>query len=152
MQRRAATCWWRITLRSNSFEGFGPCVEVGPPEAPPAPPANHLPEHLLDRGVATRAVAAKAHVCDRQVSQVADFDSLDPSAFDTPSTKQAFALLADSGLALQSLHACHPRQEDLQAAHRAIGLSGVTVEQGPPNLVATLTTPNGIVTLESAGT
>lgn len=59
--------------------------------------------------------------------------------------------MPDSGLTLQSLHASHPRQEDLQAAHRAIGLSGVTVEQGPPNLVATLTTPKGIVTLESAG-
>ena len=42
--------------------------------------------------------------------------------------------------------------EDLQAAHWAIGLAGVSAEQGPPNLVATLTTPNGIVTLESAGT
>lgn len=56
-----------------------------------------------------------------------------------------------SGLALQSLHACHPRLEDLQAAHAAIGLAGVTVEQGPPNLVATLATPKGTVVLESAG-
>lgn len=56
-----------------------------------------------------------------------------------------------SGLALQSLHACHPRLADLQSAHAAIGLTGVTAEQGAPNLCATLATPKGIVTLESAG-
>jgi hypothetical protein len=56
-----------------------------------------------------------------------------------------------SGLALQSLHACHPRLADLQAAHAAIGLEGVAIEQGPPNLVATLATPKGIVILESGG-
>lgn len=56
-----------------------------------------------------------------------------------------------SGLALLSLHARHPRSEDLQAAHAAIGLEGVTAEQGLPDLVATLVTPKGTVTLESAG-
>jgi hypothetical protein len=56
-----------------------------------------------------------------------------------------------SGLALQSLHACHPRLADLQAAHAAIGLEGVAVQQGPPNLVATLATPKGVVILESGG-
>jgi hypothetical protein len=59
--------------------------------------------------------------------------------------------MAESGLALLSLHARHPRLDDLQAAHAAIGLQGVTVEQGPPNLVATLATPKGTVILESAG-
>jgi hypothetical protein len=57
-----------------------------------------------------------------------------------------------SGLALQSLHTVHPRLADLQAAHAAIGLDGVTLEQGAPNLVATLSTPRGRVVLESAGT
>jgi hypothetical protein len=57
-----------------------------------------------------------------------------------------------SGLGLQSVHVCHPRMTDLQAAHSAIGLQGVTLEQGPPNLMATLSTPRGAVTLESAGT
>src|SRR5207302_3357695 len=57
-----------VLLRQpHGSEGFRPCVEVGPPEAPPAPPANHLPEHLLDRGVATRAVATSAPGCERQV-------------------------------------------------------------------------------------
>lgn len=60
--------------------------------------------------------------------------------------------MPDSGVALQSLHASHPRLADLQAAHAAIGLEGVTLEQGPPNLVATLNTPKGIVILESEGT
>ena len=45
----------------------------------------------------------------------------------------------------------HPRSAELQAAHEAIGLQNVTVEPGPPNLVATLTTPKGLVRLESAG-
>jgi hypothetical protein len=60
--------------------------------------------------------------------------------------------LPGSGLALQSLHACHPRVVDLQAAHAAIGLEGVPLEQGSPNLVATLSTPKGKVVLESKGT
>ena len=57
----------RLLREADGFERFGPCVEVGPPEAPPAPPANHLPEHLLDRGVATRAVGTSAPGCERQV-------------------------------------------------------------------------------------
>lgn len=60
--------------------------------------------------------------------------------------------MSGSGLALQSLHACHPRIVDLQAAHATIGLQGVTLEQGSPNLVATLATPAGTVILESKGT
>lgn len=60
--------------------------------------------------------------------------------------------LPDSDLALQSLRVSHPRAADLQAAHGAIGLQGVDAEQGPPNLVAALTTPKGLVVLESGGT
>ncbi|WP_172223674.1 VOC family protein [Caenimonas soli] len=60
--------------------------------------------------------------------------------------------MPDAGLALQSLHVCHPRLPDLQAAHSAIGLQGVGADQGAPNLVATLATPKGAVVLESAGT
>lgn len=59
--------------------------------------------------------------------------------------------MPDSGLALQSLHVCHPRVADLQAAHSAIGLEGVGTEQGSPNLVATLASPKGSVVLESGG-
>jgi hypothetical protein len=60
--------------------------------------------------------------------------------------------MADTGLALQSLHVCHPRAADLRAAHIAIGLQGVTVGEGAPNVKVTLATPKGVVTLESAGT
>ena len=56
-----------------------------------------------------------------------------------------------SGVSLQSLHVRHPRVADLQAAHAAIGLEGVTAEQGAPNLAATLATPKGPVVLESRG-
>lgn len=59
--------------------------------------------------------------------------------------------LPGSGLALESLRACHPRVVDLQAAHAAIGLEGVGLEQGSPNLVATLSTPKGTVVIESKG-
>ncbi len=60
--------------------------------------------------------------------------------------------MTGAGLALQSVEVHHPRPADLAAAHAAIGLQGVTLRQGAPNLVATLTSPKGLVTLESAGT
>jgi len=59
--------------------------------------------------------------------------------------------MQQAGLALESLHACHPRLDDLRAALGAIALEGVTLEQGPPNLVATLATPKGLVVLQSGG-
>ena len=59
--------------------------------------------------------------------------------------------MAASGLMLQSLQAHHPRPDALHAAYEAIGLTGVNVTPGPPNLVATLQTPRGVVTLESNG-
>ena len=60
--------------------------------------------------------------------------------------------MPDSGLGLQAISIHHPRPDDLRAAHAAIGLQGVTVDGGAPNLAATLRTPKGIVTIESAGT
>jgi hypothetical protein len=60
--------------------------------------------------------------------------------------------MRDAGVALQSLRIVHPRAADLQAAHAAIGLQGVTVAEGAPNLVATLATPKGVISIESAGT
>ncbi|MDP3354751.1 MAG: VOC family protein [Polaromonas sp.] len=56
-----------------------------------------------------------------------------------------------SGVTLQALHVQHPRPDGLQQAHTTIGLAGVDVRPGPPNLVATLQTPRGLVTLESKG-
>jgi hypothetical protein len=59
--------------------------------------------------------------------------------------------MPEAGLALQSLRVSHPRLADLRAAHAAIGLQGVTLDEGAPNLVATMATAKGVVTLESAG-
>lgn len=59
--------------------------------------------------------------------------------------------MPDSGVTLQALRVSHPRPADVQAAHSAIGLLGVTVEAGPPNLAATLQTPQGVVVIESMG-
>lgn len=56
-----------------------------------------------------------------------------------------------AGLELVSLTASHPRVELLREAYARIGLAGVDVLQGAPNLVATLRTPRGLVTLESEG-
>ena len=56
-----------------------------------------------------------------------------------------------SGLALVSVAARTPRPELLRAAYQAIGLTGVAVNEGEPNLIATLQTPRGLVTLESKG-
>ncbi len=56
-----------------------------------------------------------------------------------------------SGVTLEALEARHPRPEKLQAAYAAIGLAGVAVTQGTPDLIATLNTPRGRVTIESKG-
>lgn len=56
-----------------------------------------------------------------------------------------------SGLAMRSLHATHPRAAALDAALSAIGMSGMAVQSGAPNLVAVLDTPRGPVTLQSEG-
>jgi hypothetical protein len=56
-----------------------------------------------------------------------------------------------SGVGLVALAARHPRALALRSAFDAIGLSTIDLGSGPPNLVATLRTPRGLVTLESAG-
>ena len=59
--------------------------------------------------------------------------------------------MAASGVTLQSLTAIQPNTDELRAAYTAINLQGVEVAQGPANLVATLNTPRGLITLESKG-
>lgn len=59
--------------------------------------------------------------------------------------------LPRSGVSLQSLLVSHPSGAKLQAAYEAIGLTGVTIETGPPNITATLQTPKGLVQLQSLG-
>ena len=59
--------------------------------------------------------------------------------------------MPDAGLALRSLQVVHPRSADLRTAFAAIRLEGVLLDEGPPNLVATLDTPRGTVTMQSGG-
>ena len=59
--------------------------------------------------------------------------------------------MAPSGLTLQSLSASLPDAGPLHAAYAAISLQGVDVAQGQPNLIATLQTPRGLITLQSKG-
>ena len=59
--------------------------------------------------------------------------------------------LPRSGVSLQSLAISHPSATKLQAAYDAIGLEGLTIDNGPANLVATFNTPKGVVQLQSLG-
>jgi Glyoxalase-like domain len=59
--------------------------------------------------------------------------------------------MQDSGVSLLALHMTTPQATELQAAHEAIGLQGISVEAGVPNFMAKLQTPKGLVTLESKG-
>lgn len=59
--------------------------------------------------------------------------------------------LPRSGVTLKSLTVSHPSAAKLQAAYDAMGLTGVTLETGEANLVATLHTPKGLVQLQSLG-
>ena len=56
-----------------------------------------------------------------------------------------------SGVTLQSLTASLPNTDQLRSAYAAIHLQGAGVAQGKPNLIATLQTQRGLVTLESKG-
>jgi len=59
--------------------------------------------------------------------------------------------LPRSGVSLQSIAVTCPAAAKLQAAYDAIGLGDVAITEGPANLIATLKTPKGIVTLQSHG-
>lgn len=78
------------------------------------------------------------------------FDGCLPTLIEWGDTHPA-AGLPDSGLSLHSLALTHPRAPQLQAALQPLDLLGVTVQDGPPNLCATLLTPRGRVKLESGG-
>jgi len=59
--------------------------------------------------------------------------------------------LPRSGVSLQGLAITHPNTAKLQAVFDAIGLHGIPIDAGPPNLTATLKTPKGLVVLQSQG-
>ncbi len=59
--------------------------------------------------------------------------------------------LPRSGVSLKSLSVSHPSAGKIQAAYDAISLGNILVSEGTANIVATLQTPKGLVTLESLG-
>lgn len=59
--------------------------------------------------------------------------------------------MPDCGMALCDLRVSHPQAAQLDAAFRAIGLTGVDIMEGPPSLTATLGTPCGERVLDSGG-
>jgi hypothetical protein len=59
--------------------------------------------------------------------------------------------LPRSGVSLKSLTVSHPSASKIKAAYDAIMLGNIDVTEGPANIVATLQTPKGLVTLESLG-
>jgi Glyoxalase-like domain len=59
--------------------------------------------------------------------------------------------LPRSGVSLQSVAVTSPSVDKLLAAYEAIGLTGVTLAEGPANITVTLKTPKGLVTLQSQG-
>lgn len=61
------------------------------------------------------------------------------------------ATMMESGVTLQALCAFHPDAPMLRNAYEAVGLQGVTVKQGAPELCAVLDTPKGRVKLASQG-
>lgn len=78
------------------------------------------------------------------------FDGCLPTLIEWGDTHPA-AGLPDLGLSLHGLALAHPRAPELEAALEPLDLLGVTVQEGPPNLCATLLTPRGRVKLESRG-
>jgi catechol 2,3-dioxygenase-like lactoylglutathione lyase family enzyme len=61
------------------------------------------------------------------------------------------AHMPESGVTLQAVCAYAPDPAPLRSAYEAIGLQGVAVKEGPPNLCSVLETPRGRVKLESKG-
>ena len=59
--------------------------------------------------------------------------------------------LPRSSVSLKSLSVSHPSASKIKEAYDAIMLGNIDVMEGPANIVATLQTPKGLVTLESLG-
>ena len=59
--------------------------------------------------------------------------------------------LPRSGVSLKSLTVSHPSASKIKAAYEAIMLGNIDVTESPANIVATLQTPKGLITLESLG-
>lgn len=130
---------------------------------------NDLPKALavletqnIDRGAALKASRMTAHgLLEWQISVRADGQRLfngalptliewgqasDRSALGHPATR-----MPESSVTLHHIHISHPQAELLKAAYQSLGLQGITITLGLPNLSAQLHTPRGLVTLSSLG-
>jgi hypothetical protein len=105
----------------------------------------------IDRGplVAAERGALRWQISVRPDGQRLFYGGL-PTLIQWDSAHPADAM-AESAVTLQSVRVSHPRSGDLQAAHAAIGLQGVAVAQGAPDVEASLITPRGDVVLHSKG-
>ncbi len=109
----------------------------------------------LDRGEVIQASRATARgLLQWQITVREDgqrlFDGCLPTLIQWGDTHPAPAL-PDLGVSLHAVALSHPRAAQLQGAFEALGLQGVAVQPGQPNLCATLLTPRGPVKLESKG-
>ena len=59
--------------------------------------------------------------------------------------------LPRSKVSLKSLMVSHPSASKIKLAYESIGLDHIEITEGPANLIATLQTPKGLVTLASLG-
>ena len=120
-----------------------------------APALQALTELGIERGELLSASRATPHgVLSWQISVRHDGQRLMhgtlPTLIEWGSTHPTKHMAA-SGVTLRSLTATLADTDELCAAYSAINLQGVGVSQGQPNLIATLQTPRGLVTLESRG-
>lgn len=109
----------------------------------------------IERGPAVQASRMTANgLLEWQITVREDgqrlFSGSLPTLIEWGQTHPANAM-PDSGVSLQSLRVAYPQVSELATAYQAIGLQGITIEAGTPNIIATLQTPRGIVTLESKG-
>jgi hypothetical protein len=109
----------------------------------------------IERGAALQASRRTAHgLLQWQIAVRPDgqrlFNGALPTLIEWGDTHPADSM-PDSGLWLRRVRITHPDAERLRAAYAAIGLQGIEIERGAPNIGAALQTPRGLVTLESKG-
>jgi Glyoxalase-like domain len=114
-----------------------------------------LQKQGIERGPAVQASRMTANgLLEWQITVRPDgqrlFNGALPTLIEWGSAHPAHSM-PDSGVSLHSVRITHPDAEKLQAAYAAIGLQGVEVTPGAPNIFAALRTPRGVVTLESQG-
>ena len=57
--------------------------------------------------------------------------------------------MPESGVTLEAVHWAHPKQDELQAALKVIGATGIAVQIGSAWITATFQTPHGTVKIRS---